>query len=348
MMAESVWYAIVAGMLAVYVALDGFDFGAGLLHLVVAKNDEERRTVFAAIGPVWDGNEVWFVAAGGVLFFAFPKVYAAGLSGFYLPLMMVVWLFVLRGLGIELRSAIANPLWRAFWDATFSLASGLLALLFGVALGNVIRGVPLEAGGYFAAPLFTDFSPRGAHTGALDTYTILVGLFAVLALAAHGAIYLTWKTEGPVHARSYLLARRLAWGVFLLGVVVTMQTASVAPWLFESLRRRAWSWPLLVIAVASFGAVHLLLAKKRALAAFLASCSFLVTALFAAAAGLFPVLLRSTLDPKASLDAYQSASGTHGLTVGFFWWGPAMILVVAYTGFVFRTFRGKAHAEDHG
>src|SRR5579862_3026396 len=141
---ETLWFCLVALMVAVYVVLDGFDLGVGILHLLVARTDRERRTVIASIGPVWDGNEVWLLAAGGVLYFAFPELYASGFSGFYLPLMMVLWLLILRGLSIELRSHVDTHLWRSFWDAAFGLASLLLAVFFGAALGNVVRGVPLN------------------------------------------------------------------------------------------------------------------------------------------------------------------------------------------------------------
>src|SRR6516225_1580612 len=153
---DALWYAIVAGMLAVYVALDGFDFGAGILHRFVARTDMERRTVLAAIGSVWDGNEVWLIAAGGLLFMAFPKAYSASFSGFYLALMIVLWLLILRGVAIEFRSQQENPLWREFWDTTFAFSSALLAIVLGTALGNVVRGVPVDATGFFAIPLFTN------------------------------------------------------------------------------------------------------------------------------------------------------------------------------------------------
>src|SRR5713226_1246439 len=195
-----VWFAIVSGMLAVYVILDGFDFGAGILHRFVARTDEERRTVLAAIGPVWDGNEVWLIAAGGVLFLAFPRVYAVAFSGFYLALMIVLWLLILRGIAIESRSRQENPLWREFWDTIFSVASVFLAVVLGTALGNLVRGVPLDETGVFFIPLFTDFEP-GRQPGVFDWYTALVGAFTLCALAGHGALYLVWKTTGAVQAR---------------------------------------------------------------------------------------------------------------------------------------------------
>src|SRR5437588_813541 len=205
---EMVWFTIVSLMLTTYVVLDGFDLGAGAIHLLVARTDSERRTVLAAIGPVWDGNEVWLIASGGVLVFAFPRAYSAGFSGFYLPLMIVLWLLVLRGISIEFRSHQPNPLWRSFWDGTFFVSSTLLAIVLGAALGNVIRGVPLDASGFFAGPLFTNFTPSH-DPGVLDWYTCLVGLFTLAVLAGHGALYLAWKTSGAVNERARELGPQL-------------------------------------------------------------------------------------------------------------------------------------------
>src|SRR5262245_606374 len=225
---ETLWFVIVSGMLAVYVVLDGFDFGVGILHRLVAHTDDERRTALAAIGPVWDGNEVWLIAAGGVLFMAFPKVYSASFSGFYLALMIVLWLLILRGVAIESRSHQPNPLWREFWDTVFSLASTLLAIVLGTSLGNLIRGVPVDQSGFFAMPLFTDFRP-GSEPGIFDWYTLLVGLFSLCILAGHGALYLAWKTTGPVHVRSQAWARRAWLTVLPLWLVVTLATVWIRP-----------------------------------------------------------------------------------------------------------------------
>ena len=149
----TIWFMIVAVMVAMYVLLDGFDIGAGAVHLFIAKNDIERRTILRAIGPVWDGNEVWLLAAGGTLYFAFPLLYASSFSGFYLPLIMVLWLLMLRGIGIEFRNHIHDGMWTSAFDVIFSIASALLAIFLGAALGNVVRGVPLNADGYFFEPL---------------------------------------------------------------------------------------------------------------------------------------------------------------------------------------------------
>src|SRR6202008_2554022 len=169
---ESLWFAIVAFMVAAYVVLDGFDLGAGVIYLAAARTPEERRKIMRAIGTVWDGNEVWLLAAGGTLYFAFPLLYASSFSGFYLPLMMVLWLLMLRGIGIELRAHMENPVWRGFFDSVFCVSSILLCIFFGAALGNVVRGVPLAPDGYFFEPLWTNFQ-LGPHPGILDWYTVM-------------------------------------------------------------------------------------------------------------------------------------------------------------------------------
>src|SRR6202049_3749497 len=179
------WFCLVAAMLTTYVVLDGFDLGAGIVHLLAAKTEEDRRTVLRTIGPVWDGNEVWLIAAGGTLYFAFPRLYASSFSGFYLPLTIVLWLLILRGIGIEFRLHIQDRMWQDFFDVVFSFSSILLAVFFGAALGNVVRGVPLAATGYFFEPLWTNFR-LGARTGILDWYTILTGVVALVTLTAHG------------------------------------------------------------------------------------------------------------------------------------------------------------------
>src|SRR3954471_15293852 len=153
---QATWYFLIALMLVTYAVLDGFDFGAGIMHLFVAKTDAERREVLGAIGPVWDGNEVWLIASGGVLVFAFPRAYSAAFSGLYLPLMMVLWLLILRGLAIEFRSKLDGPLWRTGCEGVFAFASMVMALVLGIALGNLVRGVPLDETGWFQEDLFTN------------------------------------------------------------------------------------------------------------------------------------------------------------------------------------------------
>lgn len=344
---ETLWFGLLSTMLAVYVVLDGFDFGVGILHLFVAKTDEERRTVFASIGPVWDGNEVWLVASGGLLVYAFPKAYAAGFSGFYLPLMMALWLLILRGLSIEFRSLEKNPLWRSFWDGTFTFASTLMTVILGAALGCIIRGVPLEKEGYFSGPLFTNFQP-GGRAGVLDWYTVLVGVFALAVLAGHGTLYLNWKTTGPVQTRAHALARRLWIGIVALGVLTTVATAKVQPLLYPSLLARPWTIVLALGMVGGLGLVFVHLREGREFTPFLGSAIFIACLLAATAAGMYPHLLISTLDPTHSLTAFNATAGGIGLQVGLMWWTPAILLAIGYFTYLFRSVRGKVKLDDYG
>src|SRR6202165_1940929 len=224
----TIWFWLIAIMIAMYVLLDGFYLGAGAIHLLVARTDEERRAVLASIGPVWDGNEVWLIAAGGTLNFALPALYASRFSGFYLPLTIVLWLLILRGASIEFRNHIKSAVWNPFWDFLFCTSSLLLAVFFGAALGNVVGGVPLDASGFFCEPLWTNFR-LGDETGILDWYTILVGVLALLALVMHGGIWVQMKTSGEVHARAGKLAGRAWWGVVALTALVTAVTFRIQP-----------------------------------------------------------------------------------------------------------------------
>src|SRR5215470_1993585 len=220
-MMGTVWFWLVALMITVYVLLDGFDLGAGAIHLLVARTDAERREVLASIGPVWDGNEVWLLAAGGTLYFAFPPLYASAFSGFYLPLMIVLWLLILRGISIEFRNHVHSLVWDPLWDFVFCASSLLLAVFYGASLGNVVRGVPLDASGYFFEPLWTNFR-LGPETGILDWYTISVGVLALVALVMHGGLWVKLKTTGAVNARAGQIAGVMFWVTAALTVIVTL------------------------------------------------------------------------------------------------------------------------------
>lgn len=332
---EALWFWLVAASMTIYVVADGLDFGAGMLHLLVARTDAERREVLTAIGPYWDGNEVWLLVTGGVLFLAFPPVLAAGLSGFYLPIMMVIWTLILRGIALEFRSHHDHLLWRAFFDGLFALASTLLPVLLGVALGNVVRGVPLDATRYFQIPLWTHFRTT-PPVGALDWYTALVGVFAAVALAAHGASFLAWRTHGLVRDRAHRAALPLWLGVAALLPCVTLATAWVNAGLFASFASRpivwalALAWVLALIAVLGAGRA------RRALPAFIASCVFLGALLAATAASVFPVLLRSTGADVLHLTAFNSATAVVSLRVGLWWWGFGVPLALLYVAVLLR------------
>src|SRR6516162_742098 len=219
----ALWFCFLVFMLGGYVVLGGTDLGVGMLSLVLARDEGERSEVFRAIRPVWKPNEVWLIAAGGTMFLAFPTALAASFSGFYLALTIVVWLLAFRGLGLELRYHTSDRLWRQFWDAALSFSSLLLALFLGTALGNVVRGVPLDAQGVFFEPLWTDFRV-GQETGIVDWYTLLTGITAVIALAHHGALWLNAQTKGLVGRRAGDLAALL--GVLVIILLAVLDIAS--------------------------------------------------------------------------------------------------------------------------
>ena len=342
-----VWYAIAAFMLTAYVVLDGFDLGAGALHLAVARTEAERRQVLAAIGPFWDGNEVWLIAAGGALLVAFPRALSAGVSGFYLAIFLVVWCLILRGISIEFRSHVADRLWRVSWDSVFSAASALLALFLGAALGNLLRGVPLSPDGWFTLTLFTDFSAR-EPVGILDWYTGLVGLFALTVLAGHGGTYLAWKTSGEVQARSRATGRRLIAATALLWPLVTASTLRVSPRFFDALLSRPLAWLLGTAALAGLAISFASLSRGRDLAAFLGSCAFVAGLSGATAACSFPVLLRATGGDTLSLTAENAAGDPSGLRTALVWFSIGMPLAVLYFVTVLRLHRGKAAAARDG
>jgi len=341
------WFWLVAVMLAIYVVLDGFDFGAGILHLMVAKTNEERREVLGAIGPFWDGNEVWLLAGGGSLFLAFPKVLAAGFSGFYLAIWLVVWSLMLRGISIEFRSHVEDGLWRHFWDGTFALSSVLLPVLLGAALGNVLRGVPLDASGYFGMALWTDFR-LGPQPGVLDWYTVLIGLFVLVTVAAHGSVFLAWKTEGPVHDRSKALAMPLWSLALLLWTLATLATWMVNPAIFQHWQHAPLAWAGTLLFLAGLILVFTGIKRENFLQAFLGSGAFILGILAASAASVYPVMLKSTLDPAFDLTALNASVGEHGLRAGLVWWLVGFPLAIGYLVFLFRFHRGKVKAATEG
>jgi cytochrome bd ubiquinol oxidase subunit II len=337
---ETVWFVLVAAMLAAYVILDGFDLGAGVIYLSAARTSEERRAVLRSIGPVWDGNEVWLLAAGGTLYFAYPLLYASAFSGFYLPLMIVLWLLMMRGIGIELRTHLESPVWQAFFDAIFSISSGLLTVFFGAALGNVIRGVPLGADGYFFEPLWTNFrlSPQ---PGILDWYTVLAGVMAFITLTAHGALYVTLKTTGELSQR----ARRIAQAIWPVQLLLTLVSLGATWFVRSSIKQNYLSHPVgFSIPLIVFGSLVLMRAATRAgqeKKAFLASCVYIAGMLVGAVFALYPAVLPASTNSAYDLTIYNTAAAHYGLGVGLVWWTIGMVFTLGYFVFIYRMFRGK-------
>jgi cytochrome d ubiquinol oxidase subunit II len=342
----SLWFWIVAAMVATYVVLDGFDLGAGAIYLMAAKTDEERRRVLRAIGPVWDGNEVWLLAAGGTLYFAFPQLYASSFSGFYLPLMMVLWLLILRAVGIEFRAHVESPVWQSFFDVVFSVSSILLAVFFGAALGNVVRGVPLDATGYFFEPLWTNFK-LSEQVGILDWYTVLIGVMALVTLTAHGSYYVALKTDADLgrRARGFAL---LCWPVqFFLTVSALVATYFIRPDVMTNYGKHPIGILVPIVVFSSLAVMLWANPKGKEKLAFIASSLYIAFMLVGAAFALYPVVLPAR-DHQYDLTIYNTAAGNHGLSVGLVWWTFAAVLAMGYFAFVYRMFRGKVQlGEGH-
>ncbi len=344
-----IWFWIVALMLVAYVVLDGFDIGAGIAHFLVARSHQDRDTILRTIGPVWDGNEVWLLAGGGTLYFAFPLLYASSFSGFYLPLMIVLWLLILRGIGIELRSHFGTVVWRGFFDGSFAISSILLAIFLGAALANVIRGVPLNADGYFFAPLWTNWKV-GPNPGILDWYTVIGGLVALFALGIHGSLYLAVKIGGALQQRARDLAQR-AWIVLLILTILSLTaTMLVRPAVLQSYFHYPIAFLIPAGVLGSLFGILLYSRKNRDFPAFLSSCLYLTLMLAGAAVGLCPVLLPSSRNAAQDITISNSLAGHHGLAVGLVWWGFGILLAIGYFVFVYRMFRGKVAetADVHG
>jgi cytochrome d ubiquinol oxidase subunit II len=340
-----IWYAILSFMLVMFVVLDGFDIGAGMLQYVVGKTEAERRMVIAAIGPLWSWHEVWLVGFGGTLMVAFPNIIASSFAGFYLALFLLLWALILRGVAIEVSGHIAEPLWRAAWHVVFVGANLLLAILIGAALGNVVRGVPLDADGKFALAFFTNFSPWG-NVGILDWYTVSVAVFILVAFAAHGATALIWKTEGPVHERSRRLAGRLWKIVIFLLAIISIESMYVRPGLFAGMTHQPFAWIGLMSVCGGILAVFSGLTGKRELRAVIGSAAFVAGLMIAGAASVFPIMLHSTLAPENSLSAYQNAAAGNGLAIALVWWSLALIFAVVYFLFIYRHYSGKVTPSE--
>ncbi len=326
-------YSQLVALLGSDLVLDGWNIGAGITLYAIGADQRERRAVMRALGPAWSWHEVWIIAFGGTLFMAFPVVYAATFAGFYFAFFPLLWSLILRGVAMEVRDLVDDPLWRSAWDGTLWFSSTLLALIIGCAAGNVLRGVPLDAHGDFALPLFTDFGIHG-QVGLIDWYSLGVALFTLLALGAHGAAYVALRTAGAVQQRAALLGRRL-WTATLLALpLATAATAVARADLFPAMAQRAPAW--LGLAVLAAGAATLIAGLLRRLpaAVFAGGAVALIGLIGAAAAAMFPVMLSSTIAQAPSLSAYDHGATAHNLTVALAWWSGAAVLTVAYLAFV--------------
>lgn len=324
-----VWFLILSVLLTGYMILDGFDLGVGIVYLTV-RGDRERRLALNSIGPLWDGNEVWLVTFGGGLFAAFPEAYATLLSGLYLPVMILLFSLIGRAISIEFRSKRPSKLWRAYWDGSFWLSSLTATFIFGIAAGNAMRGLPLDARGEFS----------GTPADIINPYAVAVGVFTIVVLAHHGANFLYLKTEGPLQA----LARRLQWrtyfGLVVSYVAITVFTVQAVPSAIANFERWPAAWGVVVLNVVVMANMPWALRTRRGAYAFASSCAVIAALLFLFAMAIFPNLVASS-SSAPSLTIWTAASSQNTLeTMGW----VALIgapLVLLYTAIVYWVFRGK-------
>ncbi len=337
------WFTALGLLLTGYAILDGFDLGVGTLHLFArsefSKHTDqhgERRILLNAIGPLWDGNEVWLVTFGGALFAAFPRAYATALSGFYLPFMLLLVTLIGRAVAIEFRSKRPERWWRAYWDFSFSAASTLVTFIAGVAVGNAIRGIPIDGDGEYAGGLMTLINP----------YALGVGAFAVVTAAMHGSMYLALKTEGQLRKR----VQGWMWtsfGLFLIGYLgVTIMTLVSVPQALTNFERWPIAWTLVALNVLAIANIPRAIQRGRAGYAFVSSSATIASLVFLFGMAMFPNLLHSTAEPHNSLTIYNASSSETTLrlmrTVAFI----GVPLILTYTTTVYWIFRGKTRLDD--
>ena len=331
-----IWFGLMVALLTGYAVLDGFDLGVGILH-PLARDERERRLFVNAIGPIWDGNEVWLVTFGGALFAMFPEAYATIASGFYLPFMLILFALIFRAVSLEFRGKLPHPAWRRAWDWGFFGSSLLATLLFGVAVGNGVRGVPLDAGGLFI----------GRFADVVGPYQLLVGLLAVALFAVHGALYLYLKTEGAVQQRLGSWVWH-AWGVFLvLYLLTTIATLLAVPGAAANFRHEPWTVGVVVLNVLAIAYIPRALFLRRFGRAFLASALTIVCLVFLFALAVYPNIVTASNDPGNSWTVYTAASSKKTLGIGLLIAAIGMPFVATYTFVVYWTFRGKVVLDDH-
>jgi len=333
---QIIWFALWGILWAVYFTADGFDLGVGILYPLLGKSDIDRRVMINTIGPVWEGNEVWLVTAGGATFAAFPVAYALMFSYLYSALFIILIALIFRGVALEFRGKGGSGIWKKAWDGAIFLGSLLPALLFGVAFGNIFQGLPMDAGGY-----------HGTLPGLLNPYGLQTGILFVVLFMTHGALWLSVKTDGDLAHRAAGLTRKLWVALFFLAVIFFVHTAYATSLYVNYLRQPSW---FIVPALTGLSIVGtgVFILKKRPLGAFFASCLAVATIFLTGIIGLYPNLIPSSLDPNYSLTLFNASSSVYTLkimTVVAFIFVP---MVIAYQIWVYRIFRQKVTAEQVG
>jgi len=331
---QIIWFVLWGVLWSVYFMLDGFVLGSGMLQNFIAKNDTERRVVINTVGPVWDGNEVWLITAGGATFAAFPTTYALMFSYLYTALLLLLFALIVRGVSFEFRGKMESPLWKATWDRAILVSSFLPALLFGVAFGNIFKGLPMDATGY-----------HGSFLSLLNPYGLLTGVLFVVLFLTHGALYQAVKTTGQLQKRAIVAAKRL-WIPLLLVAVIFLAATYPATRLFDNYLNTPVLFLVPLGVVAMLMALRIFLARGQSLKAFTASSLLVLLVVATGLVGLFPNLIPSTLDAQYSLTLYNSSSSPYTLKIMT---GVAFIfipIVIAYKIWVYRVFRAPVTNKD--
>ncbi len=327
---NTVWFLLVGVLIIGYAILDGFDLGVGVLNLF-SKSEEERRIHLNAIGPIWDGNEVWLLTGGGALFAAFPIVYATVFSGFYIAFMLLLVALIFRAISFEFRGKVESNSWKRFWDYAFSIGSLLPALLYGVAIGNILRGVPIDSSGNYL----------GTFLGLLNPYSILVGLTSLVLFTMHGAVYMTLKTEGALRGNMVNWFNK-TWVVFIiLYFLATLYTFFEAPFLFEGILKNPLFWILFVLLLGSLIYLPVAVKGEKYFKALISSSLLILSMIGLFAISLFPRLVPSSIDLANSLTIYNASSTERTLFTMLIIAIIGVPIVLIYTFFVYRVFKGK-------
>jgi cytochrome d ubiquinol oxidase subunit II len=329
------WFLVIGAVFTGYAILDGFDLGAGALHLFFNK-EESRRIALNAIGPVWDGNEVWLVIGGGTLFAGFPKVYAAVFSAFYIPFMLFLTMLIFRAISIEFRSKEPMKWWRKTWDISYCISSAMIAFLLGVVLGNVLMGIPIDANGNFTGSILYFLNP----------YAIMVGITTLALFMMHGAIFLVMKTESRLYAKLTIMVKNTTIFFAISILLLSFYTLLYVPHLTNTIRHNSWMFVIPVIMVLSIANITRQITKRKYLYAFLSSSLTVSLLLVIVAIELYPKLLISTTNPAYTLTVFNSSSSSKSLEIMLLFVALGVPLAALYTAFVFWTFKGKVKLNE--
>ena len=355
---ETFWFIIIAIVLAVFFILDGYDFGAGIIHLFLAKTENDKELIAKSAGLFWDSNEVWLVAAGGMLFMAFPTFYASVFSGFYLPLIIVLWLIIFRAIGLEFRGQFNFQMWKDIWDKSFGVSSLLLALFFGIALGNIVRGVNLGGvengvsiyeGHYFFLPLWdSSFSPLSETPGIIDWFTIIIGLISVVTLAIHGANWIILKTNSSINGnlKNVIFKLNIALAALTLFSLAVWKT--VSPNSLDNFAHKPYLLIFPIIYLTGLVGLFFIKKLKKDIHGFVLSSLLILGGITSSLASLFPVILPSVNSINGPLTIYNTASSEYGLSVALNWGIIGFILLFVYMIIQKRLMGGKVDKMDYG